>query len=151
MTKLLEILRIVCCVAGIYLAYAVSASEGLFWLVLLFVIPVTGLTAIESLCFAKRAAIAKGREVGSDYQQQSALNNLATAVVGLIVLVFHLGVAAEITIILVALCFFAFSAIKHALEYFSAKKSAIHLQRLVLSLLLWIACLPIVIQAWPSH
>ena len=147
--KLFEIMRIVCCALGFFVAYSTIPAIGLSWLVGLFVIPVTGLTALESLLFAKQAAAIKGREQGSDYQQQSALNNLATAVAAVVVLVGHLDVGAKIAVILVALLFFGFSSIKHIYEYFIDKKSSVHLHRFILTILLWTGSLPILFQAWP--
>jgi hypothetical protein len=148
--KLLEILRIACSATGMYLAYASnSPTNSLFWLVALVAIPLAGLTGIESLFFSRQAAIAKDREINSDYQTQSGCNNLATATAGLIILSCKLGPAAQIAIILVLLLFFTFSSMKHAIEYFIDRKSGIHLQRFILTALLLGFCIPILIKAWP--
>lgn len=148
--KLLEILRIACSATGMYLAYQdYSSPQALFWLVALVSIPLAGLTGIESLFFAKQAAIAKGREINSDYQTQSGANNLATALAGIIVLSCQLGSAAQITIMLVTLLFFSLSSLKHGCEYFADKKNGIHLQRVIFTILLLAFCIPILVKAWP--
>ena len=70
--KCFEFIRIGLCALGFFLAYSHSfSSKALFWLVALVVIPLSGLTGLESLIFAKAAAQQKGRAV-SPYQIQSA-------------------------------------------------------------------------------
>lgn len=69
--KLLEILRIVLAILGFGVAYSKPAGQGLTWIVGLVIIPLTGLTGIESVFFNKTAAKIKGREAGWAYQTQS--------------------------------------------------------------------------------
>ena len=49
-------------------------------MLLFIVIPLAGLTALESLLVGDASAKAKGREMDSSYQTQSELNNLVTAI-----------------------------------------------------------------------
>ena len=121
-----------------------QAPFGLFWIVSLVVIPLSGLTGLESLLFGQLAAQAKQRKSGSHYQTQSAFNNLATAMAAAIVLLCHLGIKAQVTIIMSALLFFLLSGLKHGHEYWVDKKGRIHLQRTLFSLLLVLACAPLI-------
>ena len=145
--KIFESIRVILAFLGFYFAYSSAPTAALFWLVALMVIPLSGLTAIESLLFGKRSAASKQRETNSDYQTQSALNNLATAVTAVIILIMHWGRQAQLTIVLCALLFFFFSSLKHAVEYFRDKKNLIHLQRFVLSMALVLASAPIMWRA----
>lgn len=132
--KLFEILRISCIALGFFLAYQTqSTSNALFWLTCLMVIPISGFTALESLLFGRLAAEAKQRVALSDYQVQSAFNNLATALAACLVLLFHFNLQAQATIIISCLLFFTLSSLKHAAEYFIDNKGLIHLQRFLLT------------------
>jgi hypothetical protein len=149
MVKLLEIMRNSFAIFGFYLAYVYYAeaqyNSALLMLIVFVVIPLTGLTAIESIFFSNMAAKAKGREIGSPYQIQSGLNNLAVAITALIVWLFNWGVYANLTVLFVALIFFALSSINHAVEFFrQGNKKIVHLMRPILSLLLVLAALPII-------
>ena len=106
-----------------------------------------GLTGLESLFFSKAAALMKGREPGSGYQIQSAFNNLTIAITGIFVLIMQYDVQAQTTIILVALIFLALSSLNHAREYFIEKKPLVHLQRLIFTVVLWAATLPLIVAA----
>ena len=143
--RLFEFLRIACAGTGFFMAYQSASSHPLFWITTLVVIPLSGLTALESLSFKQLSAQAKQRESGSDYQTQSALNNLATALTAALVLVLHLGTQAQLTIILSSLLFFTLSSIKHAHEYLINKKNSIHAQRFILSGLVVGASLPLIL------
>ena len=145
--KILEVMRIILSIIGFWVAYSKPGNQGLIWLLGLVIIPLTGLTGIESLLFSKSAALIKGRTVGSAYQIQSAFNNLATAITAIIVLVFKFDIQAQITICLVALIFFTFSSLNHAREYFFEEKPAINLQRVIVTLLLLAGSLPLLIKA----
>jgi hypothetical protein len=149
LVKSFEYVRWLCVALGFYLAYQHLSVHSLYWLCLLVVLPLTGFTALESLFFAKAAALSKQREVGSAYQIQSALNNLATASVTVVVLVFSLGTGAQLAVSLVGIVFFFFSSIKHALEYFLEGKGKIHLLRFLCSLALVGFTVPIWMRSWP--
>ncbi len=150
MVKLFEYARWLFCICGFYLAYATLSIHSIYWLCLLVIAPLPGLTAIESLFFAKQSAAAKKREIDSSYQTQSALNNLATASTALIVIIFNLGVDAQIAISLAGILFFLFSSIKHGLEFFLENKGKIHLIRLLSTAMLVAASAPIIVTAWPK-
>ena len=101
---------------------------------------------MQSVLFSRASAISMGREVGSYYQIQSGLNNLATAFTAMIVCFLNWGVYAELTILFVALIFFGLSAINHFIEYLKEdNKRIIHLLRPIFASLLIIACIPIII------
>jgi hypothetical protein len=151
MTKLLEWLRITLVILAFFMIHLKPPSQGLFWLVALMVLPLTGLTAVESLFFAKEAALAKKWDKGSPYQIQSGLNNLAVALTAIIVLAFNLNQQAQVTICLVALIFFALSSLNHIRAYFIDKSVGIHLQRFILTIFLWVSSAPILYSAMKIH
>ena len=109
--RLFEVLRYLFAAVAFYLAYlpTTTPSDALRYLVVFLVIPMAGLTALESLCCSNATAGAKNREVGSAYQIQSGLNNLSTAVTALFVLYFNLGTQAQLTVLMVMLFFLLFS------------------------------------------
>ncbi len=141
MTKLLEALRILLVAIGFFMAYWIP-NHAVFWLLALVFLPLTGLTAIESLFFSKKAALAKGWKEGSPYQTQSALNNLATALAAVIALLFHFNPQAQAAICLVALLFFGLSSLNHLRAYFIDKSAPIHAQRFIFTIFLWVFTLP---------
>ncbi len=147
MTRFIEYLRITLVTLAFFMAYTVPVANALFWLVALMVLPLTGLTAIESLFFSKQAASDKQWQQGSPYQIQSALNNLATALTAIVVLAFKLGQQAQLTICLVALFFFALSSLNHLRDYIIGKSLSIHLQRFIMTVILWAASAPILYKA----
>lgn len=147
---LFEILRIVLVILGYNLAYSTSDyGLALSYLVGLVVIPLTGLTALESLFFTKAAAIAKSRDV-SPYQIQSACNNLAVALTAAITLLFDWQNSAKIAVITVAIIFFLLSGIQHLREAIQLTRqkhlgSKMHWQRFALSILLFVVTLHLLI------
>lgn len=147
----LEFLRNSCAGVGFYLAYIHYFKKeypaALHVLILLVVIPLSGLTGLESVLFSNAAAKAKGRDIGNPYQIQSGLNNLAIAITAMIVWYFQWGIFANLTVLFVMLIFFSLSAINHAVEFFiQGNKKIIHLMRLILSLFLVLASLPIILR-----
>ncbi len=147
MVAVLEYVRIICVIFGFFMAYQPATLHPLRWLVGLVYLPLTGLTALESLFFSTASALSKRREVNSAYQIQSAFNNLAIALVCIMVLCLHLNLQAQATICLVALLFFVLSSLYHGYEYFFKHKPMIHLQRLLLTILLCLASLPLLLPA----
>lgn len=147
MTRFIEYLRITLVALGFFMAYTVPVPNALFWLVALMVLPLTGLTAIESLFFSKQAASDKQWQSGSPYQIQSALNNLATALAAIAVLVLKFDQQAQLTICFVALFFFALSSLNHLRDYITGKSLSVHLHRFIMTVILWAASAPILYKA----
>ena len=145
--RVFEVGRIVLVVLGFLMA-AWDVEAGLTWLVALVVVPLTGLTALETFVAGAASAVSKARIIGSAYQIQSAMNNLAIALTAVVVLVWHWGETAQVTISLVALIFFALSSMNHAWDYFVLKRPMIHLQRVVLTVLLWVGFIPWILPAF---
>ena len=111
----IEIARWVCVAIGVQLAYGISGSpvDKFSILCIWVVVPLTGLTGIESVFFGKIASTQTGYGEGGAYQRQSGLNNLATAIATLIVYALNLGVYAKVAVMIVALTFFVLSALNH--------------------------------------
>ncbi len=73
----------------------------------------SGSVAFESLALGTAASEKVGYRPDRAYQVQSGLNNLATAVAALLIVLFHWGRYADATIVTVMLLFFSFSAVNH--------------------------------------
>ncbi|MCF6777328.1 hypothetical protein L3V83_12225 [Thiotrichales bacterium 19X7-9] len=151
LVKYFESLRYILAAIGFYLAYQPNNTtyESIACLVLWVVIPLAGLTGLESVLLSKETAISKGREVGSAYQIQSGLNNLATAITAFIIWYFQWGIKASITIIFVLYIFFILSSINHSIEYIKQEnKKLIHLFRPMITLILILVSLPIIMPGF---
>lgn len=147
MGKVIEFLRIILVALGYFLAYATSPEHTLFWLVALMVIPLTFLSGIEGMFFAKSSLVSK--DWGSNnnrYKIQGRLNFLAVALTAAIVLIFKMNIQAQLVICLVALIFFAMSSINHLLSYLTEKTSGIQLERFLLTILLWGGFIPLFLK-----
>ena len=153
LVTLFELTRYVCVGYGFFLAYQPNITETdmlnsqLLWIV----IPLAGLTGLESILIGTASAESRGREIGNAYQTQSALNNLSTAITGLIVWYFQWGKLASLTVLFVLLIFFILSSMNHTYEYFVKKnKKPIHFMRLLLTMGLILACIPLIIRTLSS-
>lgn len=87
----------------------------------LVVIIVSGTVAFESLILGEVSADKIGYAPNRPYQIQSGLNNLATAVTALLVVLMHWGRYADAAIVTSMLLFCSFSAINHAATAFRAQ------------------------------
>lgn len=143
-----EVIRWVCVIAAIQICYFFySASEDqlriLMWL---FVIPMAGLTGIESIFFADAARSQSGY-AASPYQRQSGINNLSIAIASIIIALGQFGPDADFALIIAVLIFLMLSGCNHA---WSAWKEGNHylknILRPIMSLLLFFSCLPILIN-----
>lgn len=144
--KFLEWFRCVCVAVGFYLAYQphYTKESAIYTLLLWIVIPLAGSTGIESVFFASSSAISKNREVGSAYQTQSGLNNLAVAMAGFIVWYWHWGLYAGLSVLMVLYIFLTLSSIYHLIEYFKPeKRRVIHLARFVFTSMIWLGSFPL--------
>lgn len=149
--KLFEISRTLCAAIGFYIAYVYYFSHEYFValniLIIFLVIPLTGITGIESIFFADVSALSKGWTTKSPYQIQSGINNIAIALTAIIILVLKWNIYSQLTILFVTLIFFTLSAINHSVSFFKQKnKKKIHILRPIFSLLMILASMPIIIQ-----
>lgn len=149
--RLFEIARNACAALGFYFAYQHYFQQeyliALHRLILLLVIPLTGLTGLESILFSDATARSKGWAIGNPYQIQSGMNNLAIAITAIMILFFKWDQYAELSILCVTLIFFSLSAINHAISFFKQPhKKIIHLTRLIFSGLMIAAALPIILK-----
>ena len=98
--KTFEYLRYIFVTIGLYMAYAsIGNAESFTYLLLLVIVPLSGLTGLESILFSQATAKAKDREQGSAYQIQSGLNNLSIAITAIMVWWQSWGIRANMTII----------------------------------------------------
>ncbi|MFH1881043.1 MAG: hypothetical protein ABIK64_09625 [Bacillota bacterium] len=110
---ILDVVRILSVCAAFYFGYQIGFQDvynpaaQLHFMVPVIIVAVAGISGLEGLLFSKKSAEAKGFEVGSNYQKQSAIALLSYAVVALLVWLFIWGLLAELTI-LFAFCFFFF-------------------------------------------
>ncbi|MBI5404219.1 MAG: hypothetical protein HY959_12540 [Ignavibacteriae bacterium] len=121
-SKILDILRIIGVSSAFFFGYMIGFSgeynpqAQLHFMIPIIIAAVAGLSGIEGLFFAKQAAEAKGYEVGSNYQRQSAIAMLSYAVVAVFVSLSGWGIVAELTIFFAFMFFLIFSGINHAVD-----------------------------------
>lgn len=116
MIKVLEILRWEMVIAGYVIAYVFhnETPQGILHVMSPWIIGgIAGLSGIEGLFFADKAAKEKGFETGSNYQRQNAFWFITVTAVALLVYFANWGVKADLTITLVFLVFLTLSAGNH--------------------------------------
>lgn len=146
--KIFEILRIVLSIIGFFLIYSLNLSETqqIILALIFIIIPISGLTGLESLLFPKASALLKGRETGSPYQTQSGINNLSIAITAIMALCFQWGEMAYVTITVVLSLFLILSSLNHLKEIIIDKRHNFNqYSRPVLTLAFAIGLYPIVI------
>lgn len=125
--KILEISRIVLVGFAYYYGYSVgfqgeyNPEAQLHVMIPIVIFALAGLSGIEGLFFPDAAAKAKGFEVGSNYQKQSAIALLSYAVVSVVVYFASWGTMAEMTILFSFMFFLIFSAANHGIDAIKRK------------------------------
>jgi predicted YcjX-like family ATPase len=117
--KSFEIVRIIGVTTVIFLGYyfySAQSAQLLHFLSPWLIFLIAGLSGIEGLLFANKSAEAKGYGKGSEYQKQTALFFIAMSIVAVFVYFAEWGVRADLTIVLVFMLSFTFSAINHAYQ-----------------------------------
>lgn len=120
--KILDILRILAVSFAFFFGYYIGFKDEfnpvaqLHFMIPIIITAVAGLSGIEGLFFGRQAAEAKGYEVGSNYQKQSAIGLLSYAVVAVLVSLLDWGIIAELTILFAFIFFLFFSGINHAVD-----------------------------------
>jgi hypothetical protein len=148
--KILEFLRIALVAIGFFLAYQATPEHSLFWMTALVVIPLNLLTGIEGIFFMKSSYVGKDWGATVDrFQIQGRLYFFAITVTALVVLLCKMNLQAQLTICLVSFTFFLMSSVNHLLSYLKEKVSKIHLERFILSVLLWAFFIPLVMRSYP--
>jgi len=135
--RAIEVTRILATIASIIIgfvqftnSYRISAA--------LFVFAMAGITGLESVFFGKISARDKKWE-SSQFQMQSACNNLASMVAMIILLSINATDAAVATLQLSVTSFFGLSGINHFLQAVKDKVkgkevASIHWQRIILAI-----------------
>jgi len=125
--KILDILRMVIVFAAFFFGYQIGYANGydpvaqLHFMIPVIIVAISGLSGIEGLFFARESAEAKGFEVGSNYQTQSAIALLSYAVIAVLIWFIKWGIKAELTIFMAFIFFFFFSALNHAVDAIKRK------------------------------
>lgn len=121
--QILDIVRIVLVGIAFYFGYSIGFADDtydpisqLHFMIPLVVIAIAGISGIEGLLWGKKAAEAKGYEIGSNYQKQSAFALISYAFGAIVVYFANLGINSELTILMVFIFFFTLSAGNHGLE-----------------------------------
>ena len=83
------------------------------------------------------------------FQIQSRLYFFAITVTALVVLLCKMNLQAQLTICLVSFTFFLMSSVNHLFSYLKENVSKIHLERFILSVLLWVFFIPLVMRSYP--
>jgi hypothetical protein len=117
--KILDILRILSVSVAFFFGYMIGFKDGfnpeaqLHFMIPVIIAAIAGLSGIEGLFFGKQSAEAKGFEVGSNYQRQSAIALLSYVVVAVFVSLCSWGIIAELTIFFAFMFFLIFSGLNH--------------------------------------
>ena len=126
--KIMDILRMVIVFLAFYFGYNIGFEQGFYdpvaqlhFMIPLIILAISGLSGIEGLFFARESAEAKGFEVGSNYQTQSAIALLSYAVIAVLIWFIKWGIKAELTIFMTFIFFFFFSALNHAVDAIKRK------------------------------
>ena len=147
--NLLEALRYVALGIGIFIA-EFHHGEPLFQLNIMsitIVLSLGGLSAVESIFFAKKAAIISGYGEANPYQRQSGFNNLALSLVTIAVYIFEWGMYAKMTVLLVMLTFLTLSAGNHLYTAIAkGNKSVRNMLRPIITAVLLIYTIPVIIK-----
>jgi hypothetical protein len=98
-----------------------NPEAQLHFMIPVIIAAIAGLSGIEGLFFGKQSAEAKGYEVGSNYQKQSAIALLSYAFVAVFVSLSGWGIIAELTIFFAFIFFLFFSGINHAVDAVTRK------------------------------
>lgn len=120
--KIMDILRIVIVCLAFFFGYQIGFAHGydpiaqLHFMIPIVITAIAGLSGIEGIFFAQEAAEAKGYEVGSNYQRQSAIALLSYTVIAIFVYFINWGIKAELTILFTFVFFFFFSGVNHAVD-----------------------------------
>ena len=149
-SQVLEIARFGGVFAGFWFAFSQRSDPQLAFrgLSVCVVVSIAAIAGIESLCFSMRAAAASGYADPGPYQRQSGFNNLAVAIVGLVVFLLDWGTHAQAATCLVLLVFLTLSSINHAHSRWRDRNPSWRgFTRPVGTLILWIAILPFMVRA----
>ena len=121
LNNLLEIARWAGVGLGVFWAHWQGGSAAQQFSLVCFwtVVPIAGLTGVESLFLAQRAAAQSGYGAGGAYQRQSGFNNLALALACLLAYALGWGLLAQAALFSTLLIFLALSAANH---FYSALK-----------------------------
>lgn len=152
--NLFEILRWLGAGTGVFLAFQADGNpcKQLNILTFWIVVPIAGLTGIESLFFGKQASQQSGYEQGSAYQRQSGLFNLSLAIVTLFVYFVEWDQQAKTSLLLVLLLFLFLSSMNHAYSAIKeANKSIKNILRPFMTLLLLLTVVPFILRAYHEH
>ena len=148
---ILEIARWVLVVAAFQLAYFFGQDAvGRFAILApLVIIPLSGLTGIESVFFSEAASQVSGYGGGSRrYQIQSGLNNLAVAIATAIAWWCQWGITAYCALMTAVLLFYVMSSANHAASAISdGNRKWKNIARPFMTLMLVIAVLAVMLPA----
>ncbi|MFA5162290.1 MAG: DUF6790 family protein [Elusimicrobiales bacterium] len=148
--SILEAARWGCVGTGFYLAFMPGMTPQMQLHVLMpwLVLPLAGLTGIESVFLGSAAAKSSGYGANPAYQRQSGFNNIAVAATAFAVWLFNWGTRAEAAVLTVLLIFLALSACNH---FWTAirenNRSVKNLLRPLLTLLLLAFSVPFLARA----
>jgi len=148
--RLFEIIRWVCVAAGFNIAifFGETPAAQLHIYMPWVVLPLAGLTGLESVLLGETAAELSGYKSNPGYQRQSGLNNIAVAIAALVVWLYDWGTHAEAAVMLTLLVFLTLSACNHAWSALKENNlSRKNLLRPVMTLLLLGFTVPFVVRA----
>ncbi|MCF7983690.1 MAG: hypothetical protein K9L70_04750 [Thiohalocapsa sp.] len=150
LTNAMELLRPIGIIGAFWAAFWLGETPAAVFTLLapILVVVLNGSIAFEGLFLSEAASAKIGYAGDRQYQRQSALANLAVAIVAVLAAAAHWGVQAHAAVLLVCLLFLALSAANHVYAAVHARNfKPANLARPALTLALWIAVTPLMLQA----
>ncbi|MBU2548511.1 MAG: hypothetical protein KKB20_08895 [Proteobacteria bacterium] len=150
LNTIIEVVRWACVSVGFFFAFSHQGNPVAQFGILcpFLVIPLAGLTGIESVFFARTAGIQSGYGQGGAYQRQSGLNNIATALTVVLVYWLGWGLYAQAAVMTTMLTFMTLSAANHAWSAIrEGNRSIKNLMRPLMTAVLLIFALPFMVRA----
>ena len=121
------------------MAYYQRPEHSLFWMIALVVLPLTLFSAIEGMFFTTSSIVGKDwAKQPSRFNIQCRLHFFAIAITAFLILLCHMDIQAQLTICVITFTFFFMSSINHLLSYIFDNTSKIHLERFIMTVLLWV-------------
>jgi len=152
--SIVEFIRWILIITAFQLAYALGTNpaDRFELLTPLVIIPLSGITGLESIFLGKSASQASGYAGERRYQIQSGLNNIAVAVATLIAWWCKWGIAAYFSLMTATLIFYGLSGANHAAStIFDGNLKWKNVARPFMSLVLIIAVLIVMLPALPMQ
>lgn len=131
LSNIIDVFRILLVSASFFFGYLIGfagdeydPARQLNFMIPIVIVAVAGISGLEGLLYADKAAEAKGYEKGSKYQKQSAIALLSYTFMAIVVYFAKWGTLAELAVFGSFIFFFVFSGYVHAVSAIRDKNLA---------------------------